>query len=99
MTTPNGDFVENKNPDHKRHYKQKGLENLLRKHFDEVTVEYAIAGGRYRSLGLRSWSLNHPIRTASSMLGNLVNSIQSANPQIKNMEKGTHHLIATARKK
>jgi SAM-dependent methyltransferase len=98
MTTPNGDWVENKNPDHKRHYKKKELSALLCKYFDEVTVEYAIAGGYYRKLGLRSWSLNHPIKTASSIFGNVINSIQSANGELKHRAEGTHHLIAVARK-
>jgi SAM-dependent methyltransferase len=98
MTTPNGDWVENKNPDHKRHYKRQQLSDLLSKYFDEVTVEYAIAGGYYRKLGLRSWSLNHPIKTASSIFGNVVNSIQSSGSEIKNQAKGTHHLFAVAKK-
>ncbi|MEP6901719.1 MAG: class I SAM-dependent methyltransferase [Actinomycetota bacterium] len=98
LTTPNGDWVENKNPDHKRHYKKKELSTLLNKYFDEVIVEYAIAGGYYRKLGLRSWSLNHPIQTASSIFGNVVNSIQSSSGEIKHQAKGTHHLIAIAKK-
>ncbi len=98
LTTPNGDWVENKNPDHKRHYKKRELSTLLNKYFDEVTVEYAIAGGYYRKLGLRSWSLNHPLKTASSIFGNVVNSIQSANGELKHRAEGTHHLIAAARK-
>ncbi|MEZ5428785.1 MAG: methyltransferase domain-containing protein [Pyrinomonadaceae bacterium] len=98
MTTPNGDWVENKNPDHKRHYKKRELNALLNKYFDEVSVDYAIVGGHYRKLGLKSWSLNHPIKTASSILGNVVNGIQSANQETKHQAKGTHHLIAVARK-
>lgn len=98
MTTPNGDWVENKNPDHKRHYKKKELSALLEKYFDDVTVEYAIVGGRYRKMGLKSWSLNHPIELASSIFGNVVNSIQSAGDEIKLKAEGTHHLIAVAKK-
>lgn len=98
MTTPNGDWVENKNPDHKRHYKKSELNALLGKYFDEVTVDYAIAGGYYRKLGLRSWSINHPIKTASSIFGNVINSIQSAPGALKHRAEGTHHLIAVARK-
>ena len=98
MTTPNGDWVENKNPDHKRHYKKKELNALLNKFFQEVSVEYAILGGRYRKMGLKSWSLGRPFVTASSILGNVVNSIQSANGELKYQAKGTHHLIAVAKK-
>lgn len=99
MTTPNGDWVENKNPDHKRHYKKAELDALLGRYFDRVTIDYAIVGGYYRKLGLRSWSLGHPIKTASSIFGNVVNSIQSANDQIKSRAAGTHHLIAVAGKR
>jgi SAM-dependent methyltransferase len=98
MTTPNGDYVANKNPDHKRHYQRAELARLLEDRFDSVDVEYAIAGGTYRKLGLRSWSLRKPISTAMSALGNIVNSIQSSSPSISSSAIGTHHLIAVARK-
>jgi SAM-dependent methyltransferase len=98
MTTPNGDYVENRNPDHKRHYKREELRRLLGRHFENVHVEYAIAGGYFRKLGLRSWSAARPVRTASSIIGNIVNSIQSSRKGIANEAIGTHHLIASARK-
>lgn len=97
MTTPNGDWVENKNPDHKRHYKKQQLETLLNKYFDDVTIEYAIVGGKFRKFGLKPWSLSHPVITASSIFCNAINTIQSANEKIKEMEKGTYHLIAVAK--
>jgi SAM-dependent methyltransferase len=96
MTTPNGDFVENKNPDHKRHYKKQQLDDLLKRHFRKVEVEYAIAGGYYRKLGLRSWSLKRPVQTIASAFGNVVNSVQSIN--LKDKAMGTHHLFAVAEK-
>ena len=99
MTTPNGDFVENRNPDHKRHYKRRELIRLLERHFASVETEYAIAGGRYRKVGLRPWSLNRPVQTVSSALGNIVNSFQSSRKDIKDRAIGTHHLIAIAKKK
>lgn len=98
MTTPNGDWVENKNPDHKRHYKRVELDNLLNRYFDDVSVDYAIVGGKFRKSGLKPWSLNHPITTASSIVGNVVNTIQSSSEQIKDRSEGTHHLIAVAKK-
>lgn len=98
MTTPNGDFVKNTNPDHKRHYKKEQLEKLLKKYFSTVEVEYAIAGGYYRKLGLGSWSLRRPLKTVASMYGNVINSIQSNKKDLKNRAEGTHHLIAVARK-
>ncbi len=98
MTTPNGDWVVNRNPDHKRHYKRAELAALLQKYFKEVSVEYAVVGGWSRRLGLKSWSLRAPLTTAFSILGNLVNLFQSSGSKIRHQARGTHHLIAVARK-
>jgi SAM-dependent methyltransferase len=98
LTTPNGDWVENKNPDHKRHYHKEQLQKLLEKYFTEIQIDYAIAGGRYRKMGLKSWSLNHPLATVSSIFGNVINSIQSAENKVRDQAAGTHHLIAVAKK-
>lgn len=98
MTTPNGDSVKNTNPDHKRHYRREQLKELLGKYFDQVDIEYAIQGGRFRTIGLRSWSPRKPIQTGLSMVGNIINSVQSASDRLKNRARGTRHLIATARK-
>jgi SAM-dependent methyltransferase len=98
MTTPNGDWVVNRNPDHKRHYKKAELAALLEKYFSEVSVEYAIAGGRSRRLGLKSWSVRKPLTTLFSIFGNLVNLAQSSAAGINDKAKGTHHLIAVAKK-
>ncbi|MEQ1761684.1 MAG: methyltransferase domain-containing protein [Pyrinomonadaceae bacterium] len=98
MTTPNGDWVENKNPDHRRHYLRQQLSELLGNIFDEVTVEYAIEGSSYRKMGLKPWSVQHPLQTAGSILGNLVNLYQSSGDEIKSRAMNTHHLIAIARK-
>lgn len=98
LTTPNGDFVKNSNPDHKRHYKKVELENLLGKYFSEVKVEYAIWGGSYRKRGLKSWAIKKPYQTISSMIGNVVSSIQSSKPEVKDSSQNTHHLIGVARK-
>jgi SAM-dependent methyltransferase len=98
MTTPNGDSVKNTNPDHKRHYRREQLTALLSRYFKEVDVEYAIRGGRFRSFGLRSWTPRRPLQTGLSMVGNVVNSLQSASDRLKNRSQGTRHLIATARK-
>lgn len=98
MTTPNGDFVTNHNPDHERHYKREQLRELLKSEFESVEVNYAIAGGVFRKLGLKSWSVSHPVQTVSSAVGNVVNSIQSSRRDIGNRVIGTHHLFATAQK-
>ncbi|MGH9363792.1 MAG: class I SAM-dependent methyltransferase [Thermoanaerobaculia bacterium] len=99
MTTPNGDYVRNTNPDHKRHYTRQALQSLLSEHFDSVVVEYAIPGGFFRKLGLRAWSVRHPLRTVAAMVGNLINSVQAAQAGVKERRQGTHHLIAVARKR
>ncbi len=98
MSTPNGDFVRNNNPDHKRHYTRQQLQALLSSRFRQVEVEYAIRGGKFRKLGLEPWSLKHPVRTGLSMIGNLINTIQSSGAHLKVQAEGTHHLIARARK-
>jgi SAM-dependent methyltransferase len=98
MTTPNGDAVANTNPDHRRHYTREQLRRLLAGRFAAVEVDYAIAGGVFRRLGLRSWSPRHPLRTALSMVGNVVNTMQSASYRVKDDAAGTRHLFAVARK-
>jgi SAM-dependent methyltransferase len=96
MTTPNGDFVKNINPDHKRHYKRAELNALLQSCFGKVEVIYAIKGSRFRTLGLKGWSAKHPLSTALSMTGNLINLIQSARKSLNNQMIGTRNLIAVA---
>ncbi len=98
MTTPNGDFVRNTNPDHKRHYTRQQLSDLLSSTFDNVKVEYAIRSGTFRRWGLKSWSLHRPGTLALSIIGNLVNSIQSSGEKLKGRSIGTNHLVATAQK-
>lgn len=98
MTTPNGDFLANNNPDHVRHYKKDELTKLLSKHLADVGVEYAVSGGRFRKFGLKAWSIKRPVATAASIFGNMVNTIQSSAESNKFKARGTHHLIAVARK-
>jgi len=98
MTTPNGDFVTKTAPDHKRHYKRKQLSDLLSSTFDEVAVRYAIKGGRWRTWGLRSWSVRRPVKTLLSMIGNVVNSIESGDKKLDEQSQGTYNLVAVARK-
>ncbi|WP_298236976.1 methyltransferase domain-containing protein [uncultured Algibacter sp.] len=100
FTTPNGDFIKNegpnKNPDHVRHYTKEELKKLLEKYFKKVEVKYAVKTGKYRLWGLKSFKKQKPISLFKSLLGNLVNRIQSYN--VHNKSKGTAHLVAVAYK-
>lgn len=99
MTTPNGDAMPTPhNADHKRHYPRRALHALLARSFAEVDVRYVVVGGRARSLGLRSWSRRHPIRTIGTMAANVVNAVQSAAPSVREDAMGTRHLLAVARR-
>ncbi len=97
MTTPNGDFVKNTNPDHKRHYTREQLRTCLSAVFPGVKVDYAILASRWRDRGLRSWSPRHPFRTLLSMIGNVISGVQSAK-RLENQSQGTRHLVALATK-
>jgi SAM-dependent methyltransferase len=99
MTTPNGDYVENTNPDHKRHYRREGLANLLANYFPKVRVEYAVRGGPCYKRGLRSWSLRHPFRTLNTMLSASISGAQSADQSVATRAEGSHQLIAWATKR
>jgi SAM-dependent methyltransferase len=98
MTTPNGDFVPNRNPDHKRHYRRSELEALLRTEFNSVDVTYAIPDtGSYRR-ALRSWSATRPVSTVLAFLGGIVNSIEERRSQCPPNGAGMQQLIAIAHK-
>ena len=98
MTTPNGDYVVNKYPDHKRHYTREQLRDLLSMYFEDVQVDYTIRSGRFFKWGHDSWSPKHPLRTAKSMASNFASSLQSRGDAIRRQGQGTAHLIAVARK-
>jgi SAM-dependent methyltransferase len=98
MTTPNGQCIENTNPDHRRHYTKERLRELLASRFPAVTVEYAVRGGFFYNLALRSWSLKRPVYTVLAMVGGFVNSIQSAEANVRHRSTGTQELLAVAGK-
>lgn len=98
ITTPNGEFVPNNNPDHKRHYTRQGLFDLLSNHFSVVEVEYAMKAGAFFDRGLRPWSWRSPLRTATTMVSACISSIQSCRRAVRSQAKGTHQLIARAKK-
>jgi SAM-dependent methyltransferase len=99
MTTPNGDFVREVAPDHKRHYQRRQLLDLLKTHFERVSVDYAIRGGKTFEWGHDSWSLRKPWKTAWIMANNFINGILSSGESIKTQADGTQHLVAVAWKK
>lgn len=96
MTTPNGEFIPNTNPDHKRHYTRQQLHELLAGEFEAVEVDYAVRAGVFAKWGLRSFSARHPLRTVLSAAGNLVNGMLSAQSVVKRRSQGTCHLVAVA---
>jgi hypothetical protein len=74
------------------------LIRLLSTYFQQVEVHYVIKASRFRSWGLKSWSPRRPLQTARSMLGNVINSIESSSFAVREDALGTRHLFATARK-
>lgn len=97
LTTPNGDFVANTNPDHKRHYRKKELEALLGRYFQQVRVWYGVPDSPWRRRGLKSWSLRRPIRTVTSMGANWIDGQRSRFRAWRSRAMGTHHLFALCR--
>jgi SAM-dependent methyltransferase len=98
ITTPNGEFVPNKNPDHKRHYTRQSLFDLLSRQFPIVEVEYAMKAGPVFNRSLRPWSWRAPLRTATTMMSAYISSIQSCRSEVRFQSNCTHQLIARGRK-
>lgn len=98
MTTPNGDYVKNTNPDHKRHYRRAELESLLQMEFEEVDVRYAIPGGRFYTMALESWSVRHPWKTLCAAVAAMMNSVQDRMAGSRDNGHGMQELLAIARK-
>lgn len=97
MTTPNGDWVPNTNPDHRRHYRREQLEELLQLHFDEVEVFYAVIKNRFPGWGVNGWSVRKPLTTLKSAVRNLFNNIESLHPSVRAEALSTYHLFAECR--
>ncbi len=96
MSTPNGDFIPKRNPDHKRHYHREHLAELLARHFSDVNVHYAVRSGYFHLKGLPGIVLDKPFRTVGAMAANVLNGIQSRGQAIGNQDQMTCHLIARA---
>lgn len=99
MTTPNGDSIPiPHNADHKRHYRRCDLLSLLSSHLERVDVSYCVRASRFRLWGLKPWSHRMPFQTLKSMLGNTINSFESAPPTVRNQSMKTRHLFAVGQK-
>ena len=100
FTTPNGDFIKNegpdKNPDHVRHYTKESLHNLLNRYFDKVEIYYAVATGKHRVMGLRTFNIYKPIDLIKSIVSNFINAQESKN--VSRRMEGTAHLVAIVTK-
>jgi SAM-dependent methyltransferase len=96
MTTPNGEWIPNKNPDHKRHYTRQHLEDLLRPHFSRVTVEYAVRTDAFYRMSNKPWSFRDPVRALRGMIGNALSNLTSSRDALRRQASGTAHLIAVA---
>ena len=99
MTTPNGDHVENTNPDHVRHYTKENLYAVLNKKFDIIDLEYAIKENTFYFRSLLPWSFRYPIRTLIAMISSLVNNYQSTYSSNTLYPNNCRHLVAIAVKK
>ena len=51
-------------------------------------MRYAIKGGAFRTWGLRAWSVRRPLKTILSMVGNVVNSIESSDKEVGEQAQG-----------
>lgn len=101
MTTPNGDFVPNTNPDHVRHYSKAELEHLLGARFDSVDVFYSVLLQPFfrtaSSLHTR-FENNKPLRIVLPGIFYFLSRLQSALKSTRNMPIGTCHLVAVCKK-
>jgi SAM-dependent methyltransferase len=94
LTTPNGDVVRNNNPDHVRHYKKEEMSELLRRHFRQVDVSYAVMQDEDLRRGMHRWSVRQPVRTLGSFYGNWRNARTHRPQDIAGTSEGTLHLFA-----
>lgn len=98
-TTPNGDFLPIPYPDHKRHYRREEFVELLRSHFHEVDVRYAVNAGRLITLGVRKPSVRAPLGSLVGIVSlGLSYWLERAGSGGSGPE-GKRHLVAVARKR
>ena len=88
LTTPNGETVENVNPDHHRHYTRQQLINKLEEHFGEVDVFYGVRQGYLHEASRPLWTspnlrdlVTAPWRMACLFLNNILEPDRSYVPK------------------
>lgn len=96
MTTPNGEHVENTNPDHVRHYSRSELESVLKKSFNNVDVTYIIYESKSYFNSQKSWSIKHPFRTIVAMISGVLSNYQSNMSGKEVTADNSRHLSAVA---
>lgn len=99
MSTPNGDFIPNTNPDHVRHYRKKALEMVLASQFSSINVFYSVIRKPFFS---RAYQLSSRIKMPlGPILGGIfyfLSILQSNLRSVKNKSSGTCYLVAICRK-
>lgn len=101
MTTPNGDFRPNTNPDHVRHYSKDELEKLLTSQFKSVDIFYSVLRHPFFSIANKLHSYfegNKPFRIILSGLFFFLARIQSDKKSVRNLSIGTLHIVAICKK-
>jgi len=94
LTTPNGDYIPNTNPDHRRHYKRGDLEELLSRHFGMTSVTYGVRTGKHHLRSIGGLRLREPVAALAVMRSSLVNRVQSR--ELAAQPRRTANLFATA---
>ncbi len=99
LTTPNGHWVKNNNPDHKRHYQFDELKAKLTEHLSVEWIYFLICDGFTRRYCTASINVKRPIRSAAGIFVNLLGMVYSLYiNRNRNNPKGKIHLVALARK-
>lgn len=87
LTTPNGETVENRNPDHKRHYSRRELLERLSAEFSDVDVFYGVRQGLLHRWSQPLWTSLRPLDLATApwrfvclLLNNLLERQRSDTP-------------------
>jgi SAM-dependent methyltransferase len=96
ITTPNGENVQNRNPDHVRHYTRAELHSALQKQFDSVQVGCAVTGGFSHRLTQIDSSFRNPAKAAVARVANVINGWRSRRQTMFGATGSSQHLIAFA---